>query len=133
MSNTQGSHSQISMTGGGGGCDRGSYFITKKITTSEFVYPKKFLSSFFATQKYPSVFFSRSKKIPASFIDPKKSPLAKISDAKKLLGLPPPPPPSFKICEWGPWGQTFKNIRYSRFFDMSRRGPRKLAIMKCNN
>ena len=57
-------HSKILMTGGS---DRGSYFIPKEITTSEFVYPKKsllflaypkkFLSSFFATQKTPSVLF----------------------------------------------------------------------------
>ena len=56
----------------GGGGDRGSYFIPKKITTSEFVYrkrsilfltyPKKSLSSFFATQKNPGV-FHRPKKI----------------------------------------------------------------------
>ena len=32
-----GLHSQTLMTGGS---DRGSYFIPKKITTSEFVYPK---------------------------------------------------------------------------------------------
>ena len=36
----QGPHSQILMTRGGGGGDRGSYFIPKKITTTEFVYPK---------------------------------------------------------------------------------------------
>ena len=34
----QGPHSHILMTGGS---DRGSYFIPKKIPTSEFVYPKK--------------------------------------------------------------------------------------------
>ena len=39
----QGPHSQILMTGRGGGSDRGSYFITKKTTTSEFVNPKKSL------------------------------------------------------------------------------------------
>ena len=33
--------SQMLMMGGGGGFDRGSYFIPKKITTSEFDYPKK--------------------------------------------------------------------------------------------
>ena len=32
-------HSQFLMTGGGGGGDRGSYFILKNLTTSEFVYP----------------------------------------------------------------------------------------------
>ena len=80
-----------------GGSDKGSYFIPQKITTSEFVYPKKSLltlaypkkslSPFFATQKNPSVFFSQPRKIPVSFIDPKKSLLAKISDPKKSLVL----------------------------------------------
>ena len=74
----QGPHSQILMTGGS---DRGSYIIPQKITTSEFVYPKKsllllaypkkYLSPFFATPQNPSVCFLRPKKIPASFIDPK--------------------------------------------------------------
>ena len=62
-------------------------FYTQKITTSEFVYPKKTLlfsayprkslDPFFATQKNPGV-FHRVKKIT--------------------------PPPIIKICEWGPWG-----------------------------
>ena len=110
----QGPHSQILMTGAS---DRGSYFISKKITTSEFVYPKisqlqnlstqKFTTFFYHTQKNPLVlfsqpqkvplFFSRPPKIPASFIDPQKSLLAKMSDPKKSLG-----PPVIKICEWGP-------------------------------
>ena len=103
--------------GGGGGYDRGSYFIPKKITTSEFVYPKKnnyfflaypkkSLCPFLATQKNPSVFFSWPQKILVSFIDPKKSPLAKISDPKKSLG-----PPVIKICEWGPWETTLANTK----------------------
>ena len=97
--------------GGGGGGDRGSYFTLKKITTSEFVYPKKSLlflahpkkslSPVFATQRNPSGFFSRPKKIPASFIDPKKSLWAKISDPKKSLGLSPPPP-SLKYVSGAP-------------------------------
>ena len=70
----QGPHSQILMTGGGGegGSDRGSYFIPKKITTSEFVYtkiallffrnPKNSLCLFYATQINPGV-FHRPKKI----------------------------------------------------------------------
>ena len=88
----QGAYSQI--------FPRGSYFITKKITTSEFAYPKKSLlflaypkkslSPFFTTQKNPCYFFSLPKKILVSFIDPKKSLLAKISDPKKSLGPPPP-------------------------------------------
>ena len=48
----QGPHLQILMVGGGGGGDRGSYFIPKKITTSEFVYPKKSLL-FLAYPKEP--------------------------------------------------------------------------------
>ena len=50
---SQGPHSHILMTGGS---DRGSYFIPKKIPTSEFVYPKKSL-----------LFFSIPKKIPQCF------------------------------------------------------------------
>ena len=55
----QGPHSQTLMTegGGGGGSDRGSYFVPKEITSLEFVYPKKSLSPFFATQKSPLFFF----------------------------------------------------------------------------
>ena len=49
----QGPHSHILTTGGS---DRGSYFIPKKIPTSEFVYP----------QKIPT-FFSIPKKIPQCF------------------------------------------------------------------
>ena len=96
---------------GEGGSDRGSYFIPKKITTSEFVYPKK--SLFFSIPpKFPYVLFSkpkkiplcfsRPKKVPASFIDPKKSLLAEISDPKKSLGQSDSP--VIKICRWGPWG-----------------------------
>ena len=47
----QGPHSQILMTGEGS--DRGQYFIPQKITTSEFVYPKKSL-----------LFLTYPKKIP---------------------------------------------------------------------
>ena len=84
--------------GGGGGSDRGSYFIPKKITTSEFVYPKK-SQLFFANPKNSLYFSLRPKTFPASFIDPKKSLWAKISDPRKSLG-----PPVIKICEGGPWG-----------------------------
>ena len=60
----QGSYSLIFNDGGGGGrSDRGSYFITKKIKTSEFVLVQKSLSPFL-----------QPKKIPLSvFCDPKKS------------------------------------------------------------
>ena len=43
VSQSRGPHSHILMTGGS---DRGSYFIPKKIPTSEFVYPKKSLLFF---------------------------------------------------------------------------------------
>ena len=106
----KGPHSQILMTGGrGGGSDRGSYFIPKKITTSKFVYPKKSLL-FFACPKYPLVLFSQPKKIPLFFFATQKNPgvfhrpktitFAKISDPKNHSD-----PPVINICEWVPWGQ----------------------------
>ena len=106
---TQGPHSQSLMTGGGGS-DRGSYFIPKKIT-SKFVYPKKSLlfltypkksllflaypkksltdSPFFTTPKNPSVFFC-NPKIPASFIDPKNHFWPKFWTQKNHSDPPPP-------------------------------------------
>ena len=42
----------------GGGSDRGSYFISKKIPTSEFVYPKKSLLFLAYPKKSLSVFAS---------------------------------------------------------------------------
>ena len=70
--NTQGAPLTNFNDEGGGGSNRGSYFVPEKITTSEFVYPKKSLlflaypkkslSPFFATQKSPSVFFCNPKK-----------------------------------------------------------------------
>ena len=94
--NPQGRHSQIFMTGGGS--DRGSYFLPKKITTSEFVYPKKSLlfltypqtslSSFFATQKNPSVFFV-TQKIPGVFHRPKKITFGQNFRPKKIIRTPP--------------------------------------------
>ena len=59
------------MTWGGG--DRGSYFIHKKITTSEFVYPKKSLL-FLAYPKKTSVPFSQPPKIPSVFFATQKTP-----------------------------------------------------------
>ena len=99
--------------GGGGGGGRGltevHLFISKKITTSEFVYPKKTLlflaypkkslRPFFATQKSPSVFFTTQKN-PGIFRRPKKITFGQISDTKKSLRTPPP---NIKIREWGTW------------------------------
>ena len=82
----------------GGGSNRHSYFIPKKITTSEFVYPKK--SLLFLTYPKKSLhFFSRPKKIPASFIDPKNHLWPKFQTQKNYSDTP-----IIKICEWGLWG-----------------------------
>ena len=96
---SQGPHLQILMTGGGGGgSDRGSYFIPKKITTSEFVYPKKLLlfvtypkkslSSFFATPKIPPFFFATQKN-PGVFHRPKKNHLWPKFQTQKNHSDPP--------------------------------------------
>ena len=105
----QGPHSPIFVTGGGGGFDRGSYFIPKNITTSEFVYPKKSLlfivypkkslSPFFTTQKNPSVFLRDPKKIPASFHRPKKITFGQNFRPKTITRTPPP---SLKYVSRGP-------------------------------
>ena len=59
--------------GGGGGADRGLYFIPKNFTTSEFVYPKKNHYFFKHTHKNSLVLFSQPKKIPLFFFrDPQK-------------------------------------------------------------
>ena len=96
---TQGSHSQILMKGGWGRSDRGSYFIPKKITTSEFVYPKKSLlflvypkkslGPFFTTQKNPSVFFFfPNQKNPGVFHRPKRITWQNLRP-KKITWTPP--------------------------------------------
>ena len=97
--------------------------LPKKITTSEFVYPKKSLlylaypknslSPFFATpQKSLCCFFSRPKKIPASFTDPKRLLWPKFQTQKSHSA---PPPPVIKICEWGPWDPAFAGLTPSCF------------------
>ena len=97
---------------GGGGSDGSSYFIPQKITTSEFVCPKKNHYFFLVYPKRPLVLFSQPKKIPLFFFAtqnnpgvfhrPKKITFGKISDPKKSSGFPPSPP-VIKICEWSPW------------------------------
>ena len=82
----QGPHSQILMTGvgEGGGSDRGSYFILKKITTSELfclpkkittflAYPQNSLSPFLQRQNISSVFFTTQKN-PGIFHRPPPAP-----------------------------------------------------------
>ena len=90
---TQGPHSQILMTGGGGGSDRGSYFIPKKNHNFKICLPKK-ITTFFRNPKKSLCYFSRPKKIPVPFIDPKKS-------------LGPPPPPSLKYVSGAPGRYNF--------------------------
>ena len=80
--------------------DRGSYFIPKKITTSEFVYPRKSLL-FLQPNKIQSVFFRDPKK-SWRLSETKKITLAKISDPKKSLGRGPPLPPSLKYVNGAP-------------------------------
>ena len=109
----QGPHSQILLTGGGD--DRGSYLIPEKITTSEFVYPKKSLLFIAYPKNSLSPFFARPPKNPSVFFfrDPKK--FRRLSQTQKDHFWPkfqtqkshsdPPPPPVIKICEWGPWAR----------------------------
>ena len=60
--------------GEGRGADRDSYFIPKKITTSEFVYPKKSLLFLAYPKKSLSPFFHNTKKsLCFFFLRPKKS------------------------------------------------------------
>ena len=107
----QGPHSQILMTvggGGGGGSDRGSYFIPQKITSSEFVYPKKSLSPFFATQKIP-LFFFPTQINHGVFHRPKTVTFGQNFRPKKITRTPPLPPaplPSLKYVSAAPGTST---------------------------
>ena len=56
---SQGPHSQILMTGGGGRVRQ--RYIFYNITTFFLAYPRKSLSPFFATQKVPLLFFATQK------------------------------------------------------------------------
>ena len=86
--------------GGGGWSNRHSYFIPKKITTSEFVYPKK--SLLFLTYPKKSLhFFFTTQKNPSVFHRPKKITFGQNFRPKKITQTPPP---IIEICEWGPWG-----------------------------
>ena len=97
--------------GGGGGGSRGSHFIHKKITTSEFVYPKKSLffsipkkkpySFFHNPKKSPSLFFFATHKSPGVFHRPKKITFGQNFRPKKLT-WGPPLPPSLKYVSGAP-------------------------------
>ena len=85
-----------------GGSDRGSYFMPKNITTSEFVYsknhnffsiPKQSLSHFFTTQKNPRIFHRPQSITFGQNFRPKK-----ITQTPP----PPPPPPSLKYVSGAP-------------------------------
>ena len=104
--------------GGVGGSDRGSYFIPKKITSSEFVYPKKSLSPFFATQKIPLFFFPT--QINHGVLGrPKTVTFGQNFRPKKITRAPLPPPspppllPVIKICECGPWDWYVSNCFFT--------------------
>ena len=99
--------------GGGGGVVQRLILNPQKITSSEFVYPKKLLafysmpkkslSPFFATQKN-SCFFFATQNYPGVFHRPKKITFGQNFRPKKFTRTPPPPPlPVIKICEWSPW------------------------------
>ena len=108
-----GDPTQIFYDWGGGGWSRGSYFIPKKIPTSEFVYPKKSLH-FWHTPKNPTpavncayvivdlswwnvhypkknpcIFFATQKN-PCVFHRPQK--IAFGQNCRLKISLPPPPP-----------------------------------------
>ena len=102
---------------GGGGSERGLYFIPKEITTSEFVCQLKSLLFFSIPQKIPWSFFHNPKKSlcffatqknPGVFHRPKKSLLAKISDSIKSFD--PPPPPSLKCVSGAPGEELFRRM-----------------------
>ena len=113
----------------GGARPRFIFYTAKKITTSEFVipkkslpflaYPRKSLNPFFATPKNLSAFYFATQKNPGVFHRPKKLLLAKISDPKKSPG-----PHVIKISEWGPWDTSIikiykcKQIRSSLLVNM---------------
>ena len=94
---------------GGGGSDRGSFFIAIKITTSEFVYPKKSLL-FYNTPKNPLILFWQPKKsLCFLFRNPKKS--RRIPKAQKnhfgpkfqTQKITRTPSPIIKIKSGPPW------------------------------
>ena len=85
------------LTNFSGVCDRGSYFIPKKITTSEFVYPKKSLH-FSAYPKNPLVLFLQPKKNLFFFATLKnpgvfhqKNHFCQNFRPRKITQTPPPP------------------------------------------
>ena len=104
--------------GGGGGreSDRGSYFIPIKITTSEFVYPKKSLlflvypkkslSPCFASQKNPSVFFFATQKNSGVFYRPKKITFGQNFRPKKTTQTPP----SLEYVSGAPGGAVVRSL-----------------------
>ena len=105
----QGPHSQILMTGGG--VPQRFIFYTKKITTSEFVYPKKPLHFLAYPKKSPQFFFATQKNAGVFHRPPKNHLWPNFSDSIKNNG-----PPVIKICEWGPWDLPYYHL-FSRNFN----------------
>ena len=84
--------------GGGGGPTEVHILYPKKITTSEFVYPKKSLLFLAYPKKSLSPFFV-TQKISASLVDPKNHFWPKFQTQKITLT---PPPPSLKHVSGAP-------------------------------
>ena len=105
----------INFNDGGEGSDRGLYFIPKKITTSEFVNPKKSLLFLAYPPWNPLVLFPQPKNI-SLFCDPKNS--WRISWTQKnhfgpkfqtqKITRTPPPPPSLKYVSGAPWSVVLR-------------------------
>ena len=106
---SQGTYSQILMTnfnlmgwrGGGGGSNRGSYFIPKKLqlhnlSTQEIHY------FFQHTPKNPLVLFCNSKESLWFFFTTQKNPCVFHRPKKNHSDPPPPPPLSLKYVSGAP-------------------------------
>ena len=142
----QGPHSHILMTGVS---DRGSYFIPQKITTLEFVYPKKSqlqnlsspkktlpylaypknsLSPFFARPpKIPLFFFFATPKNSGVFHRPKKITFGQNFRPKKVTRTPPPPSLKYVSGAPGPGSRHSSCIKCRRFI---REGCSRLELTR---
>ena len=95
-----------------GGSNRGSHFISKRITTSEFVYPKesllflkyqkKSLSPYFATPKNSFFFFFCNQKKSRRLSKTQKITFGQNFRLKKITQTPPSSPPSLKYVSGAP-------------------------------
>ena len=130
-----GLHPQILMMGGS---DRGSYFIPKKIKTSEFVRLKKSLL-FLAYPKYPSVFgfFIVTQKTPGIFYRPKKITFCQTFRPKKINRSPPPPSLKYVSgapgCKCQKWKELVKVSKRRKFGDLKLKTVALVKFLKTEN